>query len=288
MSTSNISLSSGMSANLMALQTTSKLVSQTQERLSSGKKVNSALDNPVSFFASQSLSNRANDLTALKDGMGQAIQTIKAADTGIKGVTALINSAKGLITAARSYAGLTDSTSVAATNNLVTQFNAIRTQIDNLASDSSYQGKNLLAAGSSLSVQFNATGGASGSLNVSGFDASSSSGLGVGLAVSGTTTSQTGWTTTAALDASTTGLDAALTSLRTNSSALSSSLSIITTRQDFTTSLVTTLKDGADNLVLADMNEESANMLALQTRQSLGTTALSLSAQAAQSVLKLF
>jgi len=73
-----------------------------------------------------------------------------------------------------------------------------------------------------------------------------------------------------------------------NSSKLSSNLSIITTRQDFSTNMVNTLTEGSDALTLADTNEEGANMLMLQTRQSLATTALSLSAQAAQSVLKLF
>jgi len=76
--------------------------------------------------------------------------------------------------------------------------------------------------------------------------------------------------------------------LRANTSTLSSNLAIVNARQEFTTNMVNTLTTGADNLTLADMNEEGANMLMLQTRQALSTTALSLSAQAAQSVLRLF
>jgi flagellin-like hook-associated protein FlgL len=83
-------------------------------------------------------------------------------------------------------------------------------------------------------------------------------------------------------------MDAAITTLRSQSSSLASNLGVITTRQSFTTSLINTLQTGSDNLTLADMNEVSANMLQLQTQQSLGTTALSLSSQASQSVLKLF
>jgi flagellin-like hook-associated protein FlgL len=79
-----------------------------------------------------------------------------------------------------------------------------------------------------------------------------------------------------------------LTTLRTQASSLGSQLSVVQTRQDFTKSMVNTLQVGADNLVLADSNEEGANMLALQTRQQLSTTALSLSAQADQAVLRLF
>jgi len=76
--------------------------------------------------------------------------------------------------------------------------------------------------------------------------------------------------------------------LRSESAKLSSNLSIITVRQDFTDNMINVLTQGSDDLTLADTNEEGANMLMLQTRQSLSSTALSLSAQAAQSVLRLF
>ena len=83
-------------------------------------------------------------------------------------------------------------------------------------------------------------------------------------------------------------LDAAKATLRTESKELSNSLSIITARQDFTEKMINTLEDGVTNLTNADMNEEGANMLMLQTRQALGTTSLSMASQAAQSVLRLF
>jgi flagellin-like hook-associated protein FlgL len=79
-----------------------------------------------------------------------------------------------------------------------------------------------------------------------------------------------------------------LATLRTKSQTLSANLSVITARQDFTTNMINALTIGADNLTAADTNEEGANMLMLQTRQSLGTTSLSLASQAAQSVLQLF
>jgi len=69
---------------------------------------------------------------------------------------------------------------------------------------------------------------------------------------------------------------------------MSSNLNVVTVRQDFTEKMINTLEDGAVNLTIADMNEEGANMLLLQTRQALGTTSLSLASQAAQSVLRLF
>ena len=85
-----------------------------------------------------------------------------------------------------------------------------------------------------------------------------------------------------------TNLTAALGYLRSQAAAFGSSLSVVQTRQDFTKAMVNTLQTGADNLVLADSNQEGANMLALQTRQSLSTTALSLANQASQAVLRLF
>ena len=83
-------------------------------------------------------------------------------------------------------------------------------------------------------------------------------------------------------------IDTALKTLRTQASDFGSKLTTVQTRQDFTKKLIHTLQTGADKLVLADTNEEGANMLALQTRQQLSTTALSLSAQADQAVLRLF
>jgi flagellin-like hook-associated protein FlgL len=128
-------------------------------------------------------------------------------------------------------------------------------------------------------VAFNETG--TSSLTISGvtFD---SQGLGLD-EVAGA-----GFQSDSDIDAVITKLDTALSSLRTQASKFGSNLSTVQTRQDFTKNMVNTLQTGADNLVLADTNEEGANLLALQTRQQLSTTALSLSAQADQAVLRLF
>ena len=96
----DISLTASMRSNLLSLQNTQSLMDMTQERLSTGKKVNSAIDNPTSYYASQSLTNRAGDLNALLDSMGQAIQTIKAANEGIESITAFAEQAKAIISSA--------------------------------------------------------------------------------------------------------------------------------------------------------------------------------------------
>ena len=90
------------------------------------------------------------------------------------------------------------------------------------------------------------------------------------------------------LDTRLDALSNALTQLRSQASAFGSNLSIVQNRQEFTKSMINTLQTGSDTLVLADGNEEAANLLALQTRQQLSTTALSLASQADQGVLRLF
>ncbi len=106
--------------------------------------------------------------------------------------------------------------------------------------------------------------------------------LGIGTATAAEFASNT------TLDARLDALGAALTQLRSQASGFGSNLSIVQNRQEFTKSMITTLQVGADALVLADSNEEAANLLALQTRQQLSTTALSLASQADQAVLRLF
>jgi len=482
MAINDVSLTSGMRSNLLSLQNTVNLLDRTQNRLATGKKVNSAIDNPVSFFASQALNSRASIIDSLKDAMGQAVSTINAADKGITAITSMIEQAKGIAQSAQSAAGATvnvtltgieagaptsatitvsqqltngttigigstvltattaatagtneflvgASTAATATNlqaavdaldyyeatvsnnivtitkkddngdltaittaagdifvssasaseaqvaavtggtvalggvtftasysqalvdadttgllfyaagsntsdasslaskisanatlsaagwgasaasnvvtvnraaydlkvadftvssgaataltstddselkSLQTRYNTLRTQLSELAEDSGYKGKNLLSS-DTLTVKFEGA-----ELAVVGFDASAS-GLGI--------TAATTWTSGSTIDSDISNLDTALTKLRNESSTMSGNLSIITVRQDFSTNMINTLTGGADKLTLADANEEGANMLMLQTRQSLSTTALSLSAQAAQSVLKLF
>ena len=437
MALNDISLTSGMRSNLLSLQNTVTLLNRTQGRLATGKKVNTAIDNPVSYFASQNLTSRASKIDSLKDAMGQAIQTITAADKGISAITTMIEQAKGIAQSALSAAaGATpdpvsgDATitvtyatsSVAAlggaaddstiilgegTDNEVTftegvdwdntdnasdagdalalaintegtytavndggvvtislagadfgvdditgtavvteaagqahseefaftvntveytgtgataalaaadlkdaigavdgvatatvseagavavtfeldeelpsaeltalqgQYNEMLGQISALAGDSGYKGKNLLD-GNTMTDKFEGS-----TMDVVGFDASAD-GLGIAEAT---------WTAGGDIDGDLTLLDAALDTLSQNASGLSGNLSIITVRQDFSTNMINTLTEGSDKLTLADTNEEGANMLMLQTRQSLATTALSLSAQAAQSVLQLF
>jgi flagellin len=374
---SDITLSAGIRSNLLALQSTAELQARTQGRLATGKKVNSALDNPINFFTASALTARASDLGNLLDSVSNAIQTLNAANNGITSLTKLVQNAQAIVqqaqqsapttatytgtvsglTTASSFSvtsgntiiigdgvntttitlgatetvqqiitavnggtaavkaelssdgkllleatgagqvtiagsasiadeaqfGLTKGASVAAgtvnstRSSLASQYDAIRTQIDQLAADSGFNGVNLLN-GDSLKVVFNEKN--TSSLSISGVTYNSA-GLGVSAS---TNTFQTNSDINTALG----NLTSALNSLRSQAASFGSSLSVVQIRQDFTKATINTLQTGSDNLTLADTNEEGANLLALQTRQQLSTTALSLAAQASNSVLKLF
>lgn len=405
----DISLTASMRTNLLSLQNTQSLMDTTQERLSTGLKVNSAIDNASSYYTAQSLNNRASDLSALLDSMGQGIQTIQAANEGIEAITEFVEQAKAIANSARDAASKTDvktlnakfsdlttpqtpktatGTSLAfevtrtdgttldislkdavgkvnaeleaadlqakslddyvvqvkeaievggeefakivdikvddktgkitftakagynikatgagdlaglgkdpdagtPTNDVTStvavntdrqkyalQFNEILTQIDNLAKDAGYKGINLLQM-NTLTVIFNED--RSSQIEVKGTDASS-----VGLMLDEAVNN---WQTNEDIETSIRQTEEAISSLRIMASDYGNYYSIVQNRQSFTKSLVNVLTEGADNLTLADMNEESANMLALQTRQQLAINSLSLASQAAQGVLQLF
>lgn len=269
---SDITLSAGVRQNLLSLQSTADLFSQTSNRLATGKKVNSALDNPNSFFTSQALQGRASDLSNLLDAESNAVQTVQAANNGITAIQKLVDSAKAL----GNQALQTSDTATRA--DLASQFDSLLTQIDQLAKDSGFNGINLLN-GDDLTVNFNEDG--TSSVTISGKTDTTAADLAIDA-------SANSWATKTDIDAALADITTATATLRAQATTFGSSLAIVQTRQDFTKSLINTLQVGADNLTLADTNEEAANLTALQTRQQISTTALSLANQANQQVLRLF
>ena len=162
-----VTLTAGMQQNLFSLQQTNKLMDMTQGRLASGKRVQSALDDPINFFAAKEHNQRAGDLNSRKDYMGEAVQTVKAASAGIEALTDLINAAKSLAQSAISSTNTTEAQSLQA------QYNETKTQLESLAGNSGYKGNNLLDS-DTITVKFSADG--SKSLTVTGFAAT---GLGI-------------------------------------------------------------------------------------------------------------
>ncbi len=368
----DIVISQAVRENLSSLQSTADLLSRTNNRLSTGLKVSSPIDNPTSFFTAQGLNNRAADLGTLQDNIGLAIETLSAAASGIDSLQTLVEQARStansalntkikaneftatasisdpttalsafanaasteaititvdgaattitanaltvskFVSSLNAISGLTakisgTSLALSATNgrevtitssgsggslasdigfagtfdngtnrdSFVTDYNNLLDQIDQLAADASFNGVNLLD-GNSLTAKFNEDG--SSSLTIAGvtFDAA-------GLSLTDTTTTAFG--TDSGINSVITSLDSATNTLRTQSSTFGNNLAVVENRQNFTDSLIGVLERGAGALTLADTNVEGANLLALQTRQSLGTTALSLSSQSDQAVL---
>jgi flagellin-like hook-associated protein FlgL len=382
---SDVTLTAGIRQNLLSLQQTSADLTTTQEALATGKKVNSAADNPSSYFTSQNLTQTANSLSALLDQIGQGSQTIAAATDGLNGLTSLlqqalstvqqaqssnwtvaatttgstslsntanpslaagtltidvgsstynvtiaasaslstienaINSTTGLgsggvvsatddgsghliLTSNEPPIGFTvsaNATSVAlglttdsTTNNVAIgssatrqtlqgNFNSLLTQINQLAADASYNGINLLA-GDSLTIDFNPTG--TSALTITGVTFNAA-GLGLSAASGSAAASFQSDTKLASLIAS---INAALATVQSQAETFGTNASTITTRQTFETALINTLQTGATNLVVADQNQESADLLTEQTQQQLEISALSIANEANQSVLKLF
>jgi hypothetical protein len=165
-----------------------------------------------------------------------------------------------------------------ARDNFVTQYNSLLSQIDSLAQDSSYNGVNLLA-NDDLTITMNETG--SSTLNIKGVN-DSSAGLGL------SSLSNSDFADSVSINNVLSTLNTAVSTLRSQSSQFGSNLSVVQTRQTFTNSLVNVLQTGSANLTTADTNQVSADLLALQTRQQLSTTALSMASQADQNVLRLF
>jgi flagellin len=479
MQMADVNLSKAVRSNLLSLQSTAANMAKTQNRLATGLKVNSALDNPSNFFTASALNSRAGDMANLMDSMASGIQTIEAADNGLKSITKTVESMQSTLRQARQdksfktesytldvtrtavagdnieFSGgavgstavavsvnkstkttaaavpdvlvanngnnftVTDGTSTTGTvtlatgdtvqdiadkintaaganstisasvnadnelvlasteggnltvtdggsagasallgfgatayesktvdevvtsinnttalegkirasndngkvrienqstteltvtgvttagaidglaatdeiggndvrKNLVKQFNELRDQLDKFADDASFNGINLLR-GDKLKLTFNETGTSTIEIQAKDEDgvatAINNDSLGISAAVDADFDSDT------TLDTKLDGLKSALDSLRSQSSTFGSNLSVVENRQDFTKNMINTLETGAANLTLADTNEEAANLLALQTRQQLSSTALSMASQADQAVLRLF
>ncbi|WP_108395686.1 flagellin [Devosia submarina] len=164
---------------------------------------------------------------------------------------------------------------------LAEQFNELRDQLDKLSDDASFNGINLLR-GDKLKITFNETGTSSIDIQTKGEKSVDSTSLKLK-----TTLQAKDLDSDASIDKFLDDVKTALNDVRSQSSAFGSNLSIVQNRQDFTKAMIDTLETGAGNLTLADMNQEAANMMALQTRQSLAQSTLSMANQADQGVLQL-
>jgi flagellin-like hook-associated protein FlgL len=164
-----VSLSSSVRTNLLTLKKTSDQLETTTERLSSGKKVASAIDNPTNYFAAENYNDTADSLDGRLDGMSEATEQINAADNGITNIKAFLSQMEGVVNDALSN---TDSDERAS---LGEQYNELIVQVRDMAKDSSYGGINLLYDNASTTVEFGESSGDS-TLKLQGFNISAAAG----------------------------------------------------------------------------------------------------------------
>ena len=301
---SDITLSAAVRGNLLSLQSTANLIGRTQDRLSSGLAISSPIDDAVKYFQAKSLSTRASDLSERKDKIDQGISTLETVIEATEAIEDLTQQIKGIVDSARS--GSKDERKESSN-----QLKELVTQIQRLVDDASYGGLNLInSSASTLSVRFSEKSDSKldvngVNLNVSKFFLNTA-GVALGVEVTNATqiVDDLGFSDALSAynlsqasvqavfnskaDTVIKNLERTVTNLRSKAATVATNAAILNVRLDFTSEYVNVLQEGADKLTLADLNEEGANLLALQTRQQLGIQALSFAGQSEQAIIGLF
>ncbi len=301
----SVALSLGMRTSLFSLGDIAGLTSIANKRLSTGKKVNDAIDNPLNYFLAKGFDKNKADLGNLLDSQNIALSTVQKVIKSIESITKLVEQVQALARQARQSS---DDVANGVRDTLGGQIATTLNQITELTRDSGFNGKNLIGeTPDNLRIDWNAETGVNlTSLNVTGVSLTPNGAqLAFGTVAQGFTTTINAaptpdviaytagqWTNDVAgnarIDTLITQSQTALSRLQANASQYSVNLSILQVRIDYSRSQQRTLASTSDILTLADVNEEGANLAALQTRQQIAVQALSLANQADQSILRLF
>lgn len=311
----DIALTKAQRSSIITLKDIASLSERTQERLTSGRKINSVTDDAVYYFQAKGLSDRAEDFDLRKDGIDQGISTMQTAMDAIQSIDSLLKQLKGM---AQNVKIQSTEERVTAT----TQFLEVGDQLSQLVEDASYQGLNLLnRTANKLDVtfserttsrlifygfDFNTTeaGAARGIFTTAAFDnnhdmrglsividwsavatafnVSVAAGARFGFSLIGELNTGIGMA-----DRTISILDKAINNLRAAATELGAMIGVLQIRLDYTSKYVEDLSVGSDKLTLADLNEEGASLVALQTRQQIGLQALKVSGDQQQAILTL-
>jgi flagellin len=286
---SNIVLGTATQQNLLALQNINSQLGTTQGHLSTGLAVASATDDAVKYFQAQSLSNRASDLSTRKDAIAQGIQSLTAATNGITSVISVLQQMEGIVNGAATQTATQRASAMS-------QFNTLGQQLTTLLNDSSYQGLNLVnSTASNLTLQFSIA--SSSTLKIKGQNllfsklVTGGKALGKG-SVAGTSMMSLKFSAVSNKVSMFTNvynaLQSAVFKAQAAAASLGTNVNFLQTRMSFTQQYMTTLQGGASDLTVADVNQESTNLVTLQTRQQLALQSLSIATSSEQAVLKLF
>ncbi|MBT4888607.1 MAG: hypothetical protein HON65_03530 [Rhodospirillales bacterium] len=268
-----INLTSSIRENLLSLQHASQVREQSAQHLATGRKVNSAVEEPASFFAAKGLLDRAQGLAEAKDDIDQAISAVEAASVGTEALSEIAKQMRGIAMSAR---GGTDEQRQAASE----RYDALRNQLDQLAKDITYNGVNVVKPESDdLEVDLSESG--SFVVTIEGQDSGAE-----GLAIN-TSSFYNNFATDEDIDGANAQLREATQTLRSNAASLGSDVALLSDRKEFVVSLSNTLEDGAAKLVVADMNEEAATQLSSQLRQQLSLSTLQVTGEHARSLTQL-
>ncbi len=260
---------------LQNLNATSAQLAVTQNRISTGLKVSSAKDNGAIWAIAQNERSGILALDQVKDSLNRAQSTVDVALSAGQSISDLLNQMK-----AKALAATDTSLDVNSVNALANDFKALRDQIGKIVANADFNGANMIkTGGTSVYALANAAG--TSKLTVAAVNLGLGGGT-VAVTAAGTfTTAATASAQLALVNTSITNVNAAVAKLGTGSTAVQTHISFISHLQD-------TMTTGVGNLVDADVAKESANLTALQTKQQLGTQALSIANQAPQYLLSLF
>ncbi len=298
---SDLALSSVTRTTLLTLTNTASLMSRTQSRMTTGLKVASAIDDAVAYFQSKGLTDRAQDFSTRKDEINQGISSLSAAVQGATLASSILTQMQGIIN------NVSTSSSSTRTS-MSTAFADLSRQLNSALSDASYQGLDLINnSTASITIYFGV--GTHSSLTVSARNlksskllttmgtAASTAGIqmvanmlaAAGAAVGGfsTLTSQSALSPASVLANVNAILDRGINRVRGQLALMVGNVTFLQSRMDFTSNYINTLQEGSDKLTLADLNEEGATLVTLETRQQIGIQSLSISAQQQQSILSL-
>jgi len=285
----NIVLGTATQQNLLALQNLNTQLGTTQGHLATGLAVSSAIDDAVKYFQAQSLTNRADDLSTRKDAIAQGIQSLTTATNGITSVISILQQMEGIVNGAATQTS-------AQRASAATQFSTLGQQLSTLLNDASYQGLNLVnSTASNLTLQFSIT--STSKLKIAGQNLlfsklvtggkaqvlGSKAGTGM-MSVKFSAVSNKVSLFTNVYNA----LQTAVFKAQAAAQTLGTNVNFLQTRMSFTQQYITTLQGGASDLTVADVNQESTNLVTLQTRQQLALQSLSIATQSEQAVLRLF
>ena len=298
---SDITLTSGTRNTLISLQADAHFMTRTENRLTTGLKVASAIDNAVNYYKSKALSDRAADFFLRKSDIDQGISSMKAGVNGGTLAESILKQMKGLVNSVRTA----DSSTRTA---LSSQFSDLARQVNSAIGDASYNGLNLVDNSSAtITVYFSQN--TTASITAKAFNlrvskllttmgvAASSGGnqllgnmladAGAGAAGFSVLTSQASMSPAGVLDKVSAIIDRGISRIRSQATLLGGNVSFLQSRVNFADDYTNTLSDGAGKMTLADLNEEGATLVSLQARQQIGIQALGIAGQQQSAMLSL-